>query len=271
MKTNNLKRKTAFAFLVSMCCLIIVMRCDIVDPQRHVHNNNYSAEASFSFNISADNKNDLLVESINGPIEIVGVSNDSRALIWGTKKVESESEADAKAHLKELEVSITESGNGISVETIQPKETYGRNYSISYFIRVPHTCSASVDLVNGQVTVDSLNSDIEVNLVNGNLVLSDIYGNVFANTTNGQVIGDLILPRNGVFDLRTVNGVITLTIPKSTSAEFSAKVTNGSVNISELQLSNMSGNNKTIQGKLGSGDGRITLRTTNGNIIVAGY
>lgn len=271
MTKINFLRKTVFGFLIASLLVLLVIGCDIVDPHRQVYNTNHSAVESFSFEVNARNKSELQVESINGPIEIVGVSGATTVSIWGERKVESESETDAHAHLRELEIQITESGNTIHIETVQPKETYGRNYTVYYQIRIPNNWSTSVDLVNGEVGVDSLNNDVIVALVNGNIILREITGNVFANTVNGQVDGNLTLPRQGVFDIKTVNGVVLLTIPKTTSAELSATVTNGSVNISELPVQNMSSSNKKVQGRLGSGEGRITLKTTNGNINVAGY
>ena len=65
------------------------------------------------------NKSKLKINSINGPIEIFGVSGISDVKISGEKKVDSDSEADAEAHLRKLDVKPEEAimvGNTISTD-----------------------------------------------------------------------------------------------------------------------------------------------------------
>ena len=81
----------------------------------------------------------------------------------------------------------------------------------------------------------------------------------------------MALRPGGEVNAETTNGIIVLEFPKSTSAQLTAKVTNGTVNVSGLSLDNMYGSQKEIHGTLGSGNGTIELKTTNGNITVRGY
>jgi len=79
------------------------------------------------------------------------------------------------------------------------------------------------------------------------------------------------LPPAGILNAQVTSGQIIMNVPTNTSAKLTAKVTNGTVNVTGLSLSNMIGNQKEIQGTLGSGNGKIELTTTNGNISVVGY
>ena len=257
--------------LLLILSLPLFFNCGINDPDKNVFNTDYSATENFSFTVSTTSKSQLRINSINGSIEILGVAGLSNVEITGEKKVDSENHADAQAHLKDLDVKISSSGTEIYVETEYPNETFGRGYSVNFQIWVPDNWHVLTDLTNGEVYVDSLNSDVDIDLTNGNVVLNEVFGNVNVDVTNGQVDGKLFLPLNSQFDISTTNGVINLLIPKTTSANFTAQVTNGIIKTYELSFSNMSNTNQNVTGKLGNGQGAIQLKTTNGNINVTGF
>ena len=70
--------------------------------------------------------------------------------------------------------------------------------------------------------------------------------------------------------MSVVNGAITLGIPKSTSAEFSAAIVNGYINVSDLTLYDSQSTTHSLTGRLGAGEGTISLMVTNGTIAVVG-
>jgi DUF4097 and DUF4098 domain-containing protein YvlB len=88
---------------------------------------------------------------------------------------------------------------------------------------------------------------------------------------NGNIDGDMTLPQKGTCELSTANGTIGLRIPQNTSAQFFAEVTNGAINISHLTILDATTTPKSVRGRLASGDGKIGLKTVNGNIQVAGF
>ena len=59
-------------------------------------------------------------------------------------------------------------------------------------------------------------------------------------------------------------------IPKSTSATVDARIVNGLIAVRGLDLSRLTVSNRSISGRLGSGDGTITLRVVNGNLSLIG-
>ena len=88
---------------------------------------------------------------------------------------------------------------------------------------------------------------------------------------NGGISGDVTLPSQGMCQITTVNGKIDLEIPGSTSAEFSASVTNGNIHISDLVLHHSNTTKNSITGTLADGNGNITLRVVNGQIDVTEF
>jgi DUF4097 and DUF4098 domain-containing protein YvlB len=68
-----------------------------------------------------------------------------------------------------------------------------------------------------------------------------------------------------------VNGNLILAIPQTTSAQFSAKTSNGLVNVNNLPLNNAQITSRSVTGILGSGEGTINIEAVNGTVTVSGY
>jgi hypothetical protein len=193
MKRINLTRSAGLIFPLVLLSLVVFAACDVrvIDPDDQVDNTNFFAAESFSFEIAVKNQTRLNLQAINGPVDVVGVPGATAARIWGERRVESESAADAEAHLKDLEVRVTDRQDEISVHTIQPDDPHGRNYKVVYHLRLPNEWKFTIDQVNGAVTIDSLNSEVSVKLVNGSVQLREIFGSVSAELINGQLTGKL--------------------------------------------------------------------------------
>jgi len=273
MKNIRLSKNTAAIFLLIRASLFALTACDVrvIDSDDNVANTNFFAAESFAFEITVNNQTRLNLTAINGPVGVIGVPGATTAKIFGERRVESESEADAKAHLKDLEVRVSDRQSEIAVNTVQPDNARGRNYKVIYHLHLPNTWKFNVDHVNGMVTIDSLRNDVLLKLTNGSVELREIFGSVEAGLVNGQLTGRLWLPTQGTCKMTTVNGPILLNIPKTTTADFSAAVTNGDINLANLALHNSVSTPKSLRGKLGDGQGAISLSTVNGNISVNGF
>jgi hypothetical protein len=62
-----------------------------------------------------------------------------------------------------------------------------------------------------------------------------------------------------------------LEVPHKTSAEFSAHVDVGTINLTNFNLNNPVQSTYSLQGTCGDGEGLIDLVTTTGNIQVNGF
>lgn len=231
----------------------------------------FEAKESFSFEVAAGNHTQLNIQGVNGEITITGESAVDSVMITGIKLVQSTiSTEDAQVHLQELEVDWKSLVNEVSVETIQPKDTVDRNYRIDYTITLPTYFQIQVESVNGIVTLDSIENDVTVRMANANVALMNIQGSAMVTLANGTIESEVVLPLNGTIDLGVAIGDIHLTIPVNTSAEFSASVLNGSINVStNLVFQNVVKTSTSLSGTLGSGQGMISLMTI-GDIRVTG-
>lgn len=249
----------------------VISGCHIYDPEDDtVRNHDYSASESFAYTIELQHQNRFAVDGINGPVTIETTASN-QIEIHGERRVESESTYDAKRHLDNLEVRLSESSDQIAVQTIQPDESDGRNYLVEYIVQVPAHLNVRIDLVNGNVQAGSLSGSIRIEVVNGEVYLEDTRGNLDAELTNGTISGKVRVPVNGRCEMDIVNGLINLQISTETSAKLSARVTNGNIQISQLDLKNPEFSQTSARGTLGSGNGEIQLKTVNGNIQVSGF
>ncbi len=270
--------------------LIVLFTSCVVEPydDDYVHNLRYSASEDFSFQLSPNDQTRFTLDAINGTVEIIGRSDRNIVEIWGERIAESDSRRDAENYLDRLDVEVTQRTEEIFVQTLQPNDTHGRNLIVHYFVRIPKSWDVEAYLTNGEMTIknltgyvdaeltngefnlESVANTVDINMTNGNMFLNDVRGSVDADVTNGNIDTRMILPAFGTCNMNTVNGQIRLYIPESTSAEFSANVTNGTISLNNLDPQDLQSTLRSKSGVLGSGEGEIDLKTVNGNIIING-
>jgi len=265
---KNLKLRILLLILI---LVVAFMSCHITDFSDDVNSTNFSASDSFSYDIAVKKQSRVVINAINGQIEIVGRQNISTVKIWGERIVKSETEDDAAEHLKKLEVHVSDSNDGIFIQTEQPSNSNGRNYLVNYNLIIPVDWNVSIDHVNGTIKIDSLNGDISIDLVNGDIQLQEVNGNVDVQLTNGKIYSKQTLPEQGMCKMTAVNAQIQLYIPENTSANFAAGVTNGTVSVTNLNVQNLQSAHNFVNGVLGSGQGTIRLEAVNGTISASGY
>jgi len=255
-----------FVLIVIVTLSITGLNCS--DP---IRSTDYSATASFSFEENIQNQSRVVLEGITGSVHITGVDGATSVKITGERTVESESTQDANEHLQELEVRVQNFTNEISITTIQPNDSGGRNYTVDYIVTIPRTLAVVVSLVTGGVTVNSINNSVSISNVTGTVTLDDISGNTSVSLVTGLIDCEATLPLNGLIVLSTVTGTVRLDIPQTTSAQFSSSIVTGSINVSGIELLSIESTPRTLRGTFGSGQGTISLSTVTGDVIVRGF
>lgn len=232
--------------------------------------NRFEAQEPFSFAVEVTTQTAVVLNGVNGEVEFVGVAGLDSAYVEGVRRVLSNSLADAEAHLPDVEVVIDVRAGEIGVQTEQPSSSSGRNYVVDYQVTVPIDLLVQIENANGNISVESLENTARAQVANGNVILDDIVGDVLAQTGNGNIVCTATLPAAGQLSLTTGNGNINLQIPTNTSAQFSAAVGNGTITVSGLNLQDQTITPNLVTGRLGAGDGQISLATGNGNVTAVG-
>lgn len=230
-----------------------------------------AVEEPFSFDVMVGTQTALRLLGVSGTVTVSGAPGGALTVsITGVRRVEADTLEDATAQLAALQVDVTSSATEVLVQTVQPQFAAGRNYIVNYTIVLPEHLDVSVNTINGDVTVRSLNADCRIMNLNGAIQADAIVGNAFLSLTNGDITALVTLPSGGQIDIGVANGTIDLTIPQTTSAQFSAMVATGSITLTNLTLSNETITPGSRSGTLGSGDGTIDLHAGNGAIAVRG-
>ncbi|UCF19959.1 MAG: DUF4097 family beta strand repeat protein [Gemmatimonadota bacterium] len=232
--------------------------------------NQVEVDEPFELGAALTTQSAFRLEGVNGTISLLGVSGSDSIVITGTRTVGGTSASDAEAHLDDLDVELEASANEIVVRTIQPQSAGGRLYRVDYEVRVPADLTVGILNANGAIDVKSLKNALSIENANGDIQLTDLVAAVFVALGNGEVAGEVSLPAAGTCDIAVGNGAIDLALPATTSADFSAAVGNGQITLINLPLQNQVTTPTTVAGRLGGGDGEISLAVGNGTITVMG-
>jgi hypothetical protein len=295
MLQHKIEKTRMKALGLAFVSLWIFSACYVnnIDGPSEDASGNFRVVETFAFTADVANQSRVEVWGTNGPIDIVGVPGASRAEVWGERRVTSRSTEDARDFLRQVQVRFDAGNitNTVFVKTVQPAETHGRKVEVIYHLRVPDHLGALVRHINGDIRLDSLagtfsielaNGEIQlreasgkmdVRLTNGNVLLNNLIGSAFTfvSVVNGNIDAGLTLPHEAACELSTINGTIGLRIPQNTSAQFSAEVVNGAINTTGLTFLEPLTTPKSVRGRLANGEGKITLKTVNGNIGVVGF
>lgn len=237
-----------------------------------VDNTDYSFSEEFEFGGFISSQKRMTVTGVSGSI-IFRLTDSNEYIVTVSKIVHSESESDATDYMSNLRVNHESSGNSINISTVQPIENNGRDLIVNYSIVVPKYLEIEVVQKSGDVTLDSIYSKTIIEQENGTVELIDHNGNINIMLDNGSVIGNVNIPTNleGLCVIGIINGTLNLELPVATSAQFFAAITNGRIDITNLDFINIESSLNRFRGQLNQGDATIDLQVENGRIEVEGY
>ena len=249
--------------------LMLLAGCCSVFDSCDNDNSRYTARKTFDFTISVEGQTELDFSGINGSVKITGWENNF-VHIQGERIVRADHSNEAWNELEKLQVDVDEHVQSIQVQTLQPSQSNGREYTINYDISIPKSWSVDLTHVNGNVLIDHIKNSVDLDLTNGETVLNDHRGGLDVRITNGRLIAETELPDAEKWSVSIVNGAIDLLMKKTASATFSVSVLNGSIDVNALPLQNKTQTLKSVSGILGDGKGKITFSVINGTIQVTG-
>jgi hypothetical protein len=212
------------------------------------------------------------VLNVNGPIE-VGPSTGRTVEIRAEKIARGASEAAAKEALGRIEIIEEATESGVRVETRLPQGgLFGHGGGeVRYFVKVPANTTLRVKTVNGSVDLQDVSGTLRASTTNGGVNGRALSGSLDAGTTNGTIAVEMNKVGPDGVQLETTNGGIRLQIPKDTAATISARLSNGHIDASSLELQTQGEiSRRSLDATLNGGGARIRLSTTNGGITIGG-
>jgi hypothetical protein len=164
-------------------------------------------------------------------------------------------------------VKVVEHDGGVTILAMpEVSAPAAGDVNIDFTVSVPSGVRFVARTVNGLVEAKSLDADAEAHTVNGDVVLSTS-GAAQGETVNGSItasVGKITSPLN----FTTVNGAISLEVPRGASAHIRATTKNGPIRTDFRVPVRGQFPAQQAEGVIGCGGPELHLVTVNGSISV---
>jgi len=213
----------------------------------------YPAEKGFK--ISEDTKLDVAIpEEWNRNIEIKSISGDITA-----------------KRLTGNDITLNTTSGNMAISEIKAKHTVSAS-SISGSCSFDKVISdiAKINTTSGSVNIDFLEAkELNFSSVSGDAELNTAAEEAEINTTSGSINVSFVNEFDKI-NAKSISGQIKLGIPGS--AEFTAnlKTVSGNIDCKDFAMNISSSGERELKGRVGSGDGKIDVSTTSGDIKIYG-
>ena len=122
---------------------------------------------------------------------------------------------------------------------------------------------------NGNISAVDLRGDAVAKTTNGKINMRRIDGSINAKSTNGEIYAEVLGITNGKdMEFLTMNGSVTVLLPKDINADLEAKTNNGKIYTEYPIIMVGEISKKKITGKINNGGPLIYIETTNGGIQI---
>jgi len=219
------------------------------------------------------------VENTNGDVAVTGEADRRAVSVTITMRTRF-----GRRQFENVQIVDDTSGGALSLRTQENGSGLPAPVSVTYDVRVPRDVSVTgASTSNGSVRVTEVAGDPLLRSTNGSVTARGVDGYVAAATTNGAVsVGDVggldgAIASNGSITaavpalrrdvvVATSNGPITLSLARTLDAAVDAQVSNGTISVRGLSLSNPEVSDRRVRGTLGAGTHALSVRTSNGRI-----
>jgi hypothetical protein len=251
-------------------------------------------EIKKSFTLVSTDHRQLVVDNINGEINVVGYDGDTIELV-SRKEIRAESNEKIEEAKQDVSLDIKEEKNKLILYVDAPWRAgeegnykgwhyYGYDVIYDFDLKVPHKMSLFLKTVNhGKVMVRSVEGEFEVTNVNGGIEMSDINGPAVVKTVNGPIKVSFAENPGSGCSFKTINGKIEVVLHDGLNADMKLKTFNGKV-YSDFEVSTLPQENKTVEEhngsrriyrrgdsstvRVGKGGSELVFDTLNGSIYV---
>ena len=208
----------------------------------------------------------LSVKNINGDLTVEGWSKN-------TIEVTALKTAKNQEDLDNMQIFTEKNGDRVSirVEYKHDHDDWDNNQTgaVDFTIHVPKGTEIDrVEFVNGDIEVTGIEGDVEASSVNGEVSGRKLGGDVNLSTVNGGV--ELVATSDiSAIRMNSVNGDITLLLPKKFDARIEAGTLHGDITAidgADVDATRFSGT--SMRGTIGKGTMKVDLNTVNGSIQI---
>lgn len=244
-------------------------------------------------------------QTFNGSIMVIGTETEI-CEITATITARSFTSEEAQLLAEQTTVRLERTPEGLQTVIERPKKKNRESISVKLEVKVPRQTALKLGTSNGRVTLSSIEKSIHAKTSNGRIEITNATGAITAHTSNGRITikqadADLFdlhtsngkitceaitgnmkaSTSNGAIavkytpdanpatniNLSTSNGAISVTTPKNYSARVDASTSNSKIH-TNIPITVQGKFGKKVKGTIGTGEGQLTLHTTNGSITI---
>lgn len=164
-------------------------------------------------------------------------------------------------------------GTDGTIQATGPEASRNRGWAVSYEILVPARTNLDVQTRNGPISVERITGEINLRAENGPIALRELAGDVNARAQNGPISVTLAGRRwsGEGLDAETVNGPISVRMPRGYAAHLESGTVHGPLNVPgnlRPERRNRWSPGGRISTDLNGGGPTIRVVTTNGPVSI---
>ena len=193
----------------------------------------------------------------------------SEARILAEIKVKAATEEKAQELAEQVRIVAEPSGQTLRVKAIKPSGLKDGNLSVEFTITAPAALALKCAVNVGDIHTVGFTSQVEAHTDVGTITCEGLRGDIDLHTNVGDVRAEYApeAPAAIRADVSTNVGSVELAGPQEMSAHLTATANVGDIHTDRTLT--VSGHLKqSIRGSLGSGEGRVSLRTNVGSIRI---
>jgi DUF4097 and DUF4098 domain-containing protein YvlB len=256
--------RTTWRAAAAAVCLVVASGCglelSLTAEARDQWKRTYTLAQNGSFEI----------RNTNGKID-VRVGDNDQIEVTADRIVKAATDEAAKDALKRFEITETVSADHVGLDATSHGLNFDMHLSrrVDFVVRVPRWAAVKLVSTNGEINAADLGGALTIETTNGAIKGTSLSNTVSVDTTNGAVSLDMAKLGDGGVTCSTTNGKIEVLLPHDAKATISARVTNGAIDTSGLDLTkNEDTSRKRLDASMGGGGPNVRLETTNGLIAI---
>lgn len=139
-----------------------------------------------------------------------------------------------------------------------------RDRRVDFEILVPRHLNLQARTINGRVEVGGVDGELDLKSINGRIEVSTPRGELTASTINGRIQAEFTEQFRGA-RLKSINGGITIEVPRDSSLDLDIRQVNGSFQ-TDLPVVVESSGRRSTQGSVHGGKFALEVETVNGSV-----
>lgn len=211
-----------------------------------------------------------------GSISLDNVNGDVSVEAWegNDVRVEYRILGSSDKQLDKVKVRVNSDSSHLSIEThySNNKSWWGNSdhAQVEYELKVPATVRLDgIETVNGDLKISGMRAEVDAETVNGDIEASDLNSDAKLGTVNGSIKAWFNrFEDNQRVSIESVNGRLDVYLPDNADVRIKAETIHGSLK-NDFGIEVDKGFvGRDLNGKVGSGNARLSLDTVNGSINI---